>query len=490
MGIHSIIIIQLISRLKKSGYSITVEEFLEYPVIEDLAEFIKYKSNSQIQSESNEEVFLVEQDFENEVVLEEHNYFKEWKYGDVVPLSPNQYRFFKLPHLKATYEFEMSDYREEIFESEFRLFLSKFPMLTVELEEKNGKIFQRYIPSDIIKFKLVIEDLSLKNEDEIRKIGESFSLKSWDFLHDELIRVFIIIDQNKAKIYLTIPYIFFDTYSDRIFRTELINFFRGNKREIDYYHPFTFISYQMEFLRSKKGHQERKYWVESLKKIPMIDNAINVSDAVAEPVMLQSTFISGDNFEKIKKIATKYSLPISTFFNSFFEMIINDFNCSDKKLYGILIDGRELEIKKIEVSKIMGVINNMIPLTYIDYAGFNIDGVIKCYAKYLNARKHQRVPYETICGDLLKVSGKELNKNLIGYFNFKILDNFKIIDNSENIDTTIMNTNPSTYDICLSCDLHPNGIAIRLFSLNKMYEQNKEALSLKNNIVRFLKILD
>jgi amino acid adenylation domain-containing protein len=491
LGVHSIIIIQIVSRLKQLSYTIAIEEFLNYPVIEDLAVFIKYKSNSETQSESKEATFLIEQDFESEVVPEENNYLKEWKYGDVILLSPNQYRFFKLPHLKSILNFEMLDFSEEIFEREFRLFLLQFPILTLKYEEYNGQIFQRYISADEIKFKLLVQDASLKNYNELEQIGQSFIYESSDLLYAELIRVFVVRDKisNKAKIYVSIPYSISDGYSSNVIHNELINFFQGNKNEINHYHPFTIISHQKEFLASKKGLEERKHWIETLKKVPMTNSAINIMDCVSEPVMIQNTFISGDDFEKIEKFAVKYNLPISAILNSFFEMVLSDFNSSDKKIYGVLVDGRELEIKTFDVSKIMGVINNMMPLTYIDYSGFNIDGIIKCYSKYLNARKYQRIPYETICDDLLKVSGNELNKNVIGYFNFKIIENFKTVINSGIINTSIMDTNPSTYDICLSCDLHPNGIDVRLFTLDKIYEQKKEVLSLKKYIYKFLEII-
>ncbi|MFC0779785.1 AMP-binding protein, partial [Flavobacterium sp. HJSW_4] len=490
LGGHSIVTIQLILRLKQLGYTITVEDVLEHSVIEDLAKFIKNKFNIETQLETRQDEFLNGSDFEDETIFGEDSNLKEWKYGDAIELSPNQLRFFKLPYLTNVLDFKISDYNEKTFEREFRLFLNQFPMLTLKYEKYKDQIFQRYISADEMKYKLLVEDTSQKELDEIKLIGDSFINAPWNLLNEELIRVFVVNSNNsKAHIFIGIPYSFIDLYSRNVLHSEIIKFFYENKRVNDYYHPFTFINQQKKFLESKNGIEERKHWVRTLSKIPMNDSDICVKSNVSESSIIQETFISGDNFEKIKNLSIKYSFPISAFLNSFYEMILSDYNNEDKKLYGALVNGRDVNLGKLHSSKIIGVINNMIPLTYTDYSGFTIEGIIKCYTNYLNAKKYQRIPYETICEDLSKSSGNELNKNIIGYFNFHEFENFKSI-NSKAITKTIKENNISAYDICLVCVLHPNGITLRMVCLNKIYKKNEKILSLEMNINRILNIVN
>lgn len=413
---------------------------------------------------------------------------REWQYGDMLETTPNQRRFLKLASSSVTVNFEISSFNEVTFQERFREFLSQFPALTVEFVADKDRLFQRYISADEVKINWLFLDVSSVKAEEIDAIGRTFLLSRFDVLNQELIRVFILQKEKNATVFVAVHHALADNYTGKILKKELISYFQESTgQKTDYYHPFTFASNQKEFLVSKPALEERKYWVEKLQDIVAPNHQIEIQNEEFDFV-IQETIVSGTLFESIQKFSINFNLPLSALFNTFFEMILNDLDRTDKKIYRVLVDCREQEIKNLETSKVLGVIDNILPLTYSRF-DFDAEAVRKCYTKYLEARLYQRIPYEIIREDLIKATQKDLDKSTIGYFNFLVEEGDLYIDHSGSQTKKYLDKNPDFKGINLTCNLHKNSITIKLVLENDFNTQNKE-IDLNNALEKFIKLMN
>ncbi|SHL04117.1 non-ribosomal peptide synthetase [Flavobacterium chilense] len=477
LGGDSIKSIQVVSRLKQKGYSIKMDTFIKQPVIEKLAKLIEAKEVAHIEL-SNENTNI----FEN----------KKWNYDDVIELSPNQKRFFKSKYSSVIINFEMSSFREDKFQDQFRIFLSNFPTLTVEYKKDNDKVFQYYVSSDNVKFKLFISDKIELSSSKSKENATEFLLGKFDLIGGELIKILILKkdknNNNNVSVVMALHHSLADNYTSKIIKRELTNFFEGKQQETNYYHPFSFIAYQENFLNSLSAIEERNYWTTKLEKVKLSDkDEIQRNEKL--DFVIQETIIYGENFNHIQKFSSHNNIPVSSLFNAFFEMLLSHLEIKDKELYRVLVDCREQEIKNFDVAKILGVIDNIIPLSYID-SEFNLDGIKKCYSNYLEARLHQRIPYEIIREDLLKTSKKDLDQSILGNFNFLIEQDHISLN-----DTTIQ-SKEYVDKICdfeginLTCILHENAIEIKLVCLKEIYDAKTDHILLHNSIKKMMRLIN
>ncbi|MEP6805108.1 MAG: condensation domain-containing protein, partial [Flavobacterium sp.] len=414
---------------------------------------------------------------------------QQWEYGDMLETSPNQRRFLKLESSSVTVNFEISSFNAVTFQEKFREFLSKFPALTLEFVKDKEQLLQRYISPEKVKIKWLIIDMPPVQSDDIDTIGREFLLNKFDIFNQELIRVFVLQKDAYAKIFVSVHHSLADNYTGKILKKELIEFFKDNNIEkANYYHPFTFVKYQKKFLASKLGLKERNHWIKKLADIPLLSKEI-VTNNKEFDFIIQETIISDEYFENIKKFSENVNLPVSTMFNAFFEMILNGLTVFDKKIYRVLVDCREQEIKNLEVLKIVGVIDNMLPIVYED-SNFDIEAIRKCYSKYLETRLYQTIPYEIIREDLIDATNKDLDKNTLGYFNFIVDEGDIYINDLNRQSIKYADKNPDFKGVNLSCTLFTNAIKLKLVCDKEIYDAKTAQISLENVLEKFYKLIN
>jgi amino acid adenylation domain-containing protein/non-ribosomal peptide synthase protein (TIGR01720 family) len=416
---------------------------------------------------------------------------KEWVYGDSIALSANQKRFYKYGYSCVTIRDKMYNFNATTFEEDFRVFLLGFPALNLRYETIEDKVFQKYVHPDEVALELLIENVSLLNDKQISKITNEFLEKPFDLVNEALIRCLVLQEDSSgsdATITLKIHHSLLDHYSVNRIYEALCNYFQGEGIQNTYYHPFDFIIKKNEFLLSESGMKERQYWIETLQETPLYNNEINLTNETVN--VIQEIVISDDRFLSIKKMAKKNNLPVSAFFIGLYERILNVANLEKKMLYSFLVNGREQEVKGMNVNSILGVTDNSLPISFTKTEGFNLDleSIREIYSSYLQNRTYQGVPYEIIREDILKNTGYDLDENMSGYLNLFIKEGSvtskDIVQKELNVyydDLLVF------YGINLECEIYKDGVYFRLMCPKDIYEKSGHLISLNSFIQDLLK---
>jgi non-ribosomal peptide synthase protein (TIGR01720 family) len=238
---------------------------------------------------------------------------RTWQVGDKTELSFNQ-----IYHIsKQTFGFistNISDYCEDTFEQEIRKFLYKFPVLTVNFTTINGEVFQEYISSDEVKLDSKTTHISgLSKINEIEEEIKNYFMSPLDKFKDPLLRLYIVTssdDNDESLLFLGIPHVLTDAYSNIILKKELVTFFNNSNVEKEYVSNFDFVDWQRDFLTSKIAMSSRLFWIELFKQ-KIISEKESKRDMFASRFIKQTAVISGSDFELLSGKATSLNLPIS-----------------------------------------------------------------------------------------------------------------------------------------------------------------------------------
>ncbi|MBS7256346.1 non-ribosomal peptide synthetase [Flavobacterium branchiicola] len=476
LGGDSIKAISIVSNLKQQGYLLKIDYLLKNPILEDLSKLI---SKNSVEKSSSEK----------QIVASDHE--KIWEIGDVIALSPNQKRFYKMKYSAVSFSFTMPYFNVFQFEEKFRIFLSHFPNLTIKYEENEDGVFQRYISANETKIKILVNKPEVNDEKQIYNTGKEFLLdKPFDLLHGELIRAFVVPDVSKLKatIFVALHHSLADAYTTDILVEQAVAYFEKDREIKKFHHPFQFIALQQQYLNSEEAFEKRMYLVENLEDQRLYNHV--TKEIEREDFLEQEMIISGQEFKKIQEFSKDLNLPVSAIFNAFFLMILNKTGKEDQKLYQILVNNREREVKGLQTENILGVIDDVLIANYFNNDfDLSIEFIRNNYLQYLNDRIEQTIPYETIREDFRIASGIDLDRNVIGFLNFLISETE--IDNVENTEkSTIKETKTDIgFDLSLVCKLFLNGITVKLVCKKHFYDENKNVLSLEQYVEEFLSVL-
>ncbi|WDF58187.1 amino acid adenylation domain-containing protein [Flavobacterium sp. KACC 22758] len=414
----------------------------------------------------------------------------EWLYGDLMELSPNQQRFYKYEYACVTMRDKMYNFNKDTFEKDFRNFLLDFPALSLKFETIENKVFQRYIHPNDVALEILIHDISLTEEKQISEITDEFLEKPFDLVNGALIRCLVLQEDASGKnavVTLRIHHSLLDHYSVNRIYTELCNYFQGEGKQSDYYHPFDFIVEKEKFLSSDKGMKEREYWTDILQETPLYHNEINPNKELVN--VIQETVISDDRFKSIKKMAKKNNLPVSAFFIGFYEMILSTVKSDQRLLYSFMVNGREQEVKGMDINKILGVTDNALPISYAKgITSLTMESILEIYIAYLRNRTYQGIPYETIRKDTLQETGFDIDENMSGYLNLYIKEGSVSSKNTVNGKLNVYHDNLLVfYGINLECEVYQDGVYLRLMCPKDLYEKLGNLISLDSFIQDLLK---
>ncbi|WP_394773118.1 amino acid adenylation domain-containing protein [Flavobacterium sp.] len=417
----------------------------------------------------------------------------EWSYGDLVALSPNQERFYKYEYACVTMRDTMYNFNKNTFEKDFRNFLLGFPALSLKYETIDDNVMQRYIHPNDVALEILIEEVSLLKEKQVLKITNEFLDKPFDLVNGALIRCLVLEEDStgrNAMITLKIHHSLLDHYSVNRIYVELCNYFQGEGKQSNYYHPFDFIIKKEEFLLSDQGLKERDYWKVTLQETPLYKNQINPGKEKVN--VIQETVISDDRFINIKRLAKKNNLPVSAFFIGFYEMILNTVNLENRMLYSFMVNGREQEVEGMNVNNILGVTDNALPISYTKGdLNLDLESILEIYIAYLKNRTYQGVPYETIRKDMLDATEYDIDENMSGYLNLYIKEGSVSSKNARNEKLNIYYDDLLVfYGINLECEIYQDGVYFRLMCPKDIYENTSNMISLVGFIEELLKDLE
>ncbi|MCC9018875.1 non-ribosomal peptide synthetase [Flavobacterium lipolyticum] len=387
---------------------------------------------------------------------------------DWVAISENQRRILQFPQSHGRFgPIVISDFSKDSFENKFREFLGLFPFLNVKFKkESDGAISQKYISNQEVNLEIKIVDDYKETEREKAEIAlEAFFTSPYDLYdNSSLIRLFLIADTtDKTYLFVSIHHAVTDMYTNSIVHQNLQNFFAGKPIENKYKSNYEFIAWQQQFLKSETACEQRDYWKEYLKGFDMVNqNQVhnNFIDCVTQKII-----VKGENFQKLIQKADKMNLPITAICIAAHQKLLHQVKNNDKHLQLTIVNGREEFTKEIEINKILGVLNNFLPVGVLDSSAYSShkDFILAVYADYLQSRLYQTIPYEIIRNDYKEMTAVDIEGAIGGTFNYRVVDHKTIEDSvSGEVITTSYNKNNFNTGLDLKCLLYENGILLDL----------------------------
>ncbi len=464
LGGNSIKSLMVISRLKQLGYVLSIKDLLNKPRIEDLAELMEA---------SNEE----DSQFISTIT--------NWDIGDEIEIAPNQYRFFKSRYNAVYLDHVITNYNEHSFEDEFRVFLSMYPILCVKFNKRKSEVTQKYVSHKEVAVEFTTVRISEIESEEIR---EGYYSKPFDLIEGPLIRVFIVPDfgVENVMIRLIIHHALVDAYTVDVINEGLKSFFSYKRKMIDrnvsYYN---FVNWQKEFLNSKNGFTQRKYWENKLEGLKLNTKNEDVSEDLTFFVS-QKFMITDKALIDIQNLASSYNVPISALFLGYYQILLNQVRLSDKKIIGVMVNGREQNIEGLGIENVLGVIDNLLPLPINNIGDKSKKEYIRnTYTDYLESRVQQQIPYEVIREDFQQKHKIDIDQQLAGRFNFQVWENSMLSEINEKVSIKTVKEY-WIYGIHADCIQHENAIEFNLYSSKEIFEENKEILKIESIVKMML----
>lgn len=453
LGGDSIKSITVFSKLRQYGYALHVRDIILNPKLEDLIPYLQKNEKITNQSGVNEISALMS----NRIA---DNYLDNNKASDF-QTTPNQEFILGMTMSQGiigpviTPRFAS----KEDFLKEFKSFIEVFPILRTQFYKESELIKQRILPSSEVKID-VYQEVQINQEHIASLLSEPF-----DVIEGALVRVLLIQDANdesnqNSYAYISIHHALTDAFTNTILLKNLRAYFNAQPVETNYVSNFDFAKWQHSFLQSAEGSRHRDYWLETLKNIIRKDKNDTISNGFQDCVQ-QTAWIAGDEFKNFSSIINRAGLTPSAFFIALHQLIL--YKHSDKVLQLILVKARELRTKELESHKILGVVNNFLPLPVLRPSDTTKKTYVKAvFSTYMDALMHEQIPYEIICRDMERmydVSVKNVIGGLVNFINNEKEKQFAtpVVQNTINY-----SKNDFTQGIDLVCNAYSNAVEITI----------------------------
>ncbi len=474
LGGDSIKSIHITSKLKQAGYSLELKYLLDAMPISELARNMKRTGKAATQ-------FTFRQD---------------WQIGDETEVSANQLRFLKSNYNRIVRSVMVDRFEPEQFETQFRDFLVLFPGLCVRLRQQDNKVLQSYAGAGDVP--VVFTQLADYSEQQISETMYAYFKQAFDLYGGELIRVLVFTsgkdNRGPARICIGIHHALADDYTANVLQEQATAFFNGREPAAGYVNGLGFGGWQQQFLASAPGQDLRQYWTDSLlflEGVPEPARKDASTDARGwSEFMIQEVTLRGEGFASLNALAEQMTIPLSALSLGFYQYLLQHAAPQGRPLAGIMVNGREQQVGDIDTGKLLGVIDNILPLS-CDQAGavLTSETIKACYKHYLEARAAQQVPYEVIREDVKRLYGTDIDSYLAGQFNWLVSDLRPGADTESGL---VLSTDSFDWHpgINLVCVLYPDALDITLLVEKSLYLEQEAALSLEVHIETMNQLLN
>lgn len=486
VGGDSIKIIQLISMLRKMGFSIKAEQVLMARNLKELAKNMNKQDDPEIE-------------IQQETVQKELSYqTKVWKPGDKIQISENQRRMMKIGEGQGTIgPFNITNYDARTFETMFREFLAIFPALCIEFIKHEDVIYQRFVAAAEVKLPLIHAELDFEDEALIKDTIQHIFEKPYDLFHGELLRLFVFSNTRnpeQAVFLFAMHHAVTDLHTNQVLHEALTQFLI-RKSPVENKWPYTnmdFALWQQKYLLSEEAISSRNFWRQQLKTL--VSAAENVAQRITPEStgirhICQNIILTDERAEAFKAFSTALNLPLSVVFMGFHQLLLEKFYGNEFCYQSVIVNGRENLISGFDTSAVLGAINNYLPIGITPNYDLPADEIFfqKVYLQYLKAREHQLIPYEVMRRDLFETADIDLDYCNLGVFNFK---REKTGFNEQFANSLDVRSEVSTVDMKfdLICLCGNNGFNIKLICKEDTYfHATASTLNLEQLINQFLK---
>jgi hypothetical protein len=207
----------------------------------------------------------------------------------------------------------------------------------------------------------------------------------------------------------------------------------------------------------------------------------------------QKVIITGTEYDAMRWLVLNTNISLSAILLTLHQHIIKRSFPERNYLQLVRVDGRERVIDEFDVTRVLGMIANSIPLSVHSEKKLSHDMIFNVYIAYCNARLHQHVPYEVIRKDYKNQKNEDINTYIAGLFNYVALEHEeRIYDQSDNLKTNFKIQKKkyakTEKAINLYCVLYKNSLEIEMTCKQSIYENNKTQLNLNTLVKKELMI--
>ncbi|WP_306352343.1 non-ribosomal peptide synthetase [Flavobacterium sp. '19STA2R22 D10 B1'] len=480
LGGDSIKLIRIISILRSHNYILKPKHVVTALNMRDLASHVKKYDTipNQKKGITNTNKIKKSQNTEDSKVVEEM----------IFDISGNQYHLLKLNTTIGINDFSITNFNKETFEDQFREFLSYFPSLCIQLIKTEKKIQQKHISAANVNIVFSHMNESIERN-IIEEQANTFFMKPFALYEEELIRVFVVnsIENKKATISLGIHHGLTDFHTNTIIRDLAIKYFEENIITEIYTPNFNFVKAQQKHLVSKEGKLQRKFWVNYHRKIASKRNLETNIQYISEFIN-QKVVITGQDLELLRKLSHNMKIPINGLLLALHGYVIEIFYDKKRNIQGILVNGRDQKIDDLNISNVLGVLNNILPLkiTKTPENIFKLSYFKEVYSNYVEARLHQEIPFETIKKDIIEATNVNIEACLGGVFDYQKMENSYFEGENHTIEIN-SDTRTKQEGIYVTCFEYINALEINLSCPFDMYHKSgKETISLPKILHNYL----
>lgn len=474
LGGDSIKLIQLLHELKKVGYQIRPEEILKAIDIEEIGQQLSKVKITKTANDTESLADVAAPVFRDLTKVE---------------LSENQKYMMNHPKSQAVIgPFVLPQNVDGILAEEVQGFLNHFPELNINFTEHDGKIYQQINTDKTFKIETIFKETNITND--VLDIWQSeISNQKFDILNEASTRLYILKDAISGHSWfcLAMSHVLVDLHTALVLGNVLQEYIskRTYTKNEELFSSIQYAVWQKHFLNSSSGKVSRDFWKTFLNK-HLSGNLETTEKSTTQTCISETYTLIGNEFEAIQLFANKAKVSMSVVFIAYHEYVMEQLFEETIPIQLMLVNGRDNIINEFDVSKVLGVINNLLPLPTKKKSAISFaDKCNLVQIKYINARQHQNIPFETIRKDFLKATNVDIAVLKNGTINFQQLPgSFKENDKREVKVKKVTTDRPIYFDII--CKEKQNGIQIEIRCTAKMVKKLKNLSLTPNDILKFL----
>lgn len=344
----------------------------------------------------------------------------------ITQLSLNQEYFLKEPNSVGIMgPFALGIIPKEELSILIRSFLKTVPVLCVEIFKDGDTYVQKEIDHEQVKFELEYKTIS---KDQDFKTIENLLLNSlnraYNFDGGELIRVIAVTsEENKdTSIVIGIHHILTDMYTNTVIEENLYTFFQQKPMQVTKLTNYDYQQWQQQFIASEKALKSIDFWKKNINTTNCEEQPFKKNQSRIDGNYVYDTFelqISHEKLNEFHSMLTSLRIPISAFFLTMHQELIQLVFGKVKGLQLIRVSGREQTITDFDIQNVHGMVSNTIPLVIQPLQGNLKSNAIKIFSEYCRARQHQIIPYVLIKKEVRKSHNMIIDDCSFGIYNFK-----------------------------------------------------------------------
>ena len=348
---------------------------------------------------------------------------------------------------------------KEEFLTAFESFMTAFPILRTQFYKEDNLVRQRVLPASEVPI-TIHEATQLDQEQRTTLLSEPFEV-----IEGALVKVLLIQDVEdqsnmNSYIYLSIHHALTDAFTNTILLKNLRAYFSAQPIDTNYVSYVDFATWQQSYLQSTVAKEQRDYWLKTLKGI-VTKEITDKTPTVLEDCVQQTAWITGDDFKDFSEIIRKTGLTPSAFFTAIHQWLLAKH--TDCALQLILVQARELGTQQIESHKVLGVVNNFIPIPVVQPSQQTNNTYVKeVYGNYMDALMHQQIPYQVICEDMERTHQVSVENDVGGMLNFITNAGEKQFANPVIENKITYSKNDFTQGVDLVCNVYSNAVDVSI----------------------------